>query len=199
MTAVWLILGKVLGKVPRAVWGWLLVIVLALASLAALYHHAEKVGERKVQRIARADTTKAAIVRLDTAKAHLETTLARAAATRPATVSTGHRRQQLREAVTIVDSQTVTIAGKVDTVPTALVELLQADDAKIRADSVHQAATDAIAPAVAVTELAHAAVDTALTHQITAGDVAEPSHGHPLAIALAVVGTLGAAWALLHR
>ena len=93
MTALWLLLGKV----PRAVWGWLLGIVLALASLAVFYHHAEKVGERKVQRIARADTTKAAIVRLDTATAHLDTALARAAATRPATVSTGRRRQQLRQ------------------------------------------------------------------------------------------------------
>ena len=195
----YLALRALLARVPGIAWVILLVLALIGASSYALYHHAEKVGERKVQRIARADTTKAAIGQLDTATAHLDTALARAAATRPATVSTGHRRQQLRQTVTIVDPRTVTIAGKLDTVPPALVELLQADDAKIRADSVHQVATDAIAPAVAVTELAHAAVDTALVHQRDAGDVAEPHHGHPVAIALAVVGTLGTVWALLHR
>ena len=45
MTPLYLLLQKV----PRAVWGWLLVIALALASLTLLYRHAEAQGELKAK------------------------------------------------------------------------------------------------------------------------------------------------------
>ena len=191
IAAAWI----VLQRVPKGAW---LVMLLGL-SLAAGATHVYHAGERHVARAVRAATTNAAIIRLDSSKAHLERVIARAAESRPATVSTGHRRQQLRQAVSIVDSRTLTIEGKVDTVPTAIVELLQADDAKIRADSVHQAATDAIPPAIAVTEFAHASVDSALVQQVVAGDAADGPHSHQVAIALAVIGTLGVVWGVLHR
>ena len=191
IAAAWI----VLQRVPRSVW-LIMLLGLSLAAGAAHVYHA---GERHQARAARAATTHEAIVNLDSAKTRLETVIARAAESRPLTVSTGHRRQQLRQAVSIDDSRTVTIEGKLDTVPAALVELLQADDVKIRADSVHQLATDAILPAIDVSELAHAEVDTALMHQVAAGDVAEPGGGHRVALVVAVLGTLGAVWGLMHR
>ena len=185
----------VLQRVPRRAWLLLLLGVVLAAGTAHVY----RAGERHVARAARAATTRAAIVHLDSTQVHLDSVLARAEATRPAAVSTGRRRQQLRQAVTIVDSQSLSIAGVVDTVPTALVALLLADDAKISADSLHLAATDSIPPAIAMTELAHAFVDSSLVQQLVSGDATDGGHAHPFAIALAVASTLGAVWLILHR
>jgi hypothetical protein len=191
MIALWLFLRKV----PLWTWGVVVAGIVLFGVGVHLYH----AGESKVQRVARADSTKAAVVVLDSAKAKLDTALAHAAATKPATIAIGKRRTAVRAAVTVVDSHTVKIAGVLDTVPAEVVALIKADDAKIAADSAHMAALDSIAPAVVVVELAHAGVDTALTHQINAGDSASGGHGTAVVVVLAVVGTLGALFALLHH
>jgi hypothetical protein len=189
-------LGLFLRKVPLWAWGAIVAGIVLFGVGVHIYH----AGERKVERVARADSTKAAVVVLDSAKVRLDTALARAEATRSAGVAAGHRRAAVRAAVAIVDSHTVRVAGVLDTVPAEVVALIKADDAKIAADSAHMAATDSIAPAVVVVERAHAGVDTALTHQINAGDsVGGGGHGAAVVVVLAVLGTLGALVALLHR
>jgi hypothetical protein len=188
-------LGLFLRKVPLWAWGAIVAGIVLFGVGVHLYH----AGERKVERLARADSTKAAVIVLDSAKAKLDTALAHAAATKPATIATGKRRTAVRAAVTVVDSHTVQIAGVLDTIPSEVVALIKADDAKIAADSVHMAATDSIPPAVVVVERAHAVVDTAMSHQINAGDSAGGGHGMAVVVVLAVVGTLGALFVLLHH
>lgn len=175
-----------LRALPAKFYGWLLVILLALASIAAFYHYAERRGEVKIQRIARADSTRTAIAKKDTVVAKQAVHVA-------ASKATGKVRTALRERVRIIAADTLIVDGR--TVPTdsTVVALIKADDA-------HIAAADSAIALIPAVEAAHAAVDTALTHQIDAGDSAERGgHGKAIAVTLAVVGTLGALWALLHH
>jgi len=193
VTALWLLLRGVSPKV----YGWIVVGLAVVAAFWAYTVHVRRAEDRKIAAVARADTTKAAIVKLDTAQATLQVAVQHANATRAATITTGRTRTQVRSQVTVVDSATVKIGGTTDTVPPAIVSLIAADDAKIKADSVHMAATDSLIPAIKATETAHAVVDTALTHQI--GDDISGGHGTAVVVLLAVVGTLGALVALLHH
>lgn len=200
MTAAITALLAILKSLPARAWLWIGGALFLVAIAAGAYWRGQHIGEVRIERVARAESTKAKFVLLDTAQTHLGTVLAHVAATKPATVTTGAARRTLRAAVTIVDSETVIVSGDTATVPVAVVALIVADDAKIKADAEHIAATDSLPPAIAATELAHATVDTALTHQIAAGDAVDSGgHGRVIVVTLAVLGTLGAVVALFHH
>lgn len=190
-----------LKALPRSLQVGIGAFVLGILLVVGLVVYGEHRQAAKDAAKARADSTHVVIVALDTAQAHEAVAVAKVIATKPATVTTAKTRTAARALVTVVDSQTVTIGGQLDTVPTAVVALIKADDAKIAADSLHAVATDSLVAVIPVVEAAHAAVDTALTHQITQGDseVHESSHVPLVVAALAVAEGARIAYNFFHH
>jgi hypothetical protein len=99
------------------------------------------------------------------------------AAARPATIATGVARAKARSAVVIpaaMPSAQAVIPGEashlhlavVDSLPAAIIILLNADDAKITADSIYIAAAESLTSTIPKLEAARTALDTVLLHQI---------------------------------
>jgi hypothetical protein len=135
------------------------------------------------------------------------------AAARPATIATGVARAKARSAVVIpaaVPSAQAVIPGEasnlhlavVDSLPAAIITLLNADDAKITADSIYIAAAESLTSTIPKLEAAHAALDTVLLHQIQPPPPPDASFWLPASRTIKVGGALlisYAVWSVWHQ
>lgn len=193
MTALLL---KLAGSLSPKAWGWVLVIVLALASIAFVFH----AGESHVQKQARAAVTAKAVDVLVAKTAVLDTAQRAVVSAKGKSTATKVVRDKANLRVTIVSPDSVKVDGQAvsaDTAIAALVALVQADSAKIAADSVTMKVGDAREAAHMAVDTANADVRAAQANQIKAGDT-EGGHGTAVVVVLAVVGGMLALLALFH-
>jgi len=192
---------------------WLVAIVLVaiVAAAARLVTYGEHREAVRVATIARADTIRGDLATLRVAQTEHRTALAQLTLARPATIATGVARANARRAVVIpaaIPSAQAVIPGEashlhlavVDSLPAAILLLLNADDAKITADSIYIAAAESLTSTIPKLETARAALDTVLLHQIQPPP--DASFWLPASRTIKVGGALlmsYAVWSLWHQ
>jgi hypothetical protein len=192
----------------RSLWAksWLVAIaivaiVVAAARLVTYGEHREAV---RIATIARADTLRGDLATLRVAQTAQSTALAQLTLARPATIATGVARAKARSAVVIpaaIPSEASNLhLAVVDSLPAAIITLLNADDAKITADSIYIAAAESLTSTIPKLEAARAALDTVLLHQIQPSP--DASFWLPASRTIKVGGALlisYAVWSLWHQ
>lgn len=173
----------------RRLWPYLAAGLLVASALTALYYRGVRAGERRIQAQARADSVAHATAALRDSVQKVNALLEHAAATKPAVVARGATRTSARARVELVDATTARIDGILDTLPAPVISLIQADDAKIAADSAHMASLDSLPAAFAGERAAHAERDTLVDHQVQAESEGGGGTSIELLVAIAAVIT----------
>ena len=142
---------------------WLVAFALAaiLAAGVRLVSYGEHREAMRVATVARADTIRADVAVLRVAQAEENTALANLNAARPAMVAAG----VARSLVVLSEAKDLHLTPA-DSLPAAIITLINADDAKITSDSIYIAAVESLKASIGPLETAHATLDTTLIHPL---------------------------------